>query len=115
MADLLIWELFYGLQFFALEFFFRGFMLHAWKDRLGYFSIFAMVIPYCMVHFQKPWPETLGAILAGTVLGTISLRTGTIWGGVFIHVAVAWSMDFAAIVQKARLHIPFWLDDLWMR
>ena len=100
LADLLLWEVLYGVQFFALEFFFRGFLVHGVKDRLGVLAVFAMLMPYVMIHFSKPLYEALGAIVAGTVLGLISLRTGSIAGGVFIHVGVAWTMDAAALLQR---------------
>ncbi len=100
VPQLVTWELFYGLQFFALEVFFRGFMLSEFKYRLGWRSVYIMVIPYCMIHFTKPWPETLGSVIAGTVLGLVALRTGSILGGAFIHVAVAWSMDLASLAQR---------------
>lgn len=98
--DLVLWEFFYCLQFFALEFFFRGFMIHAMKYRMGSMAVLAMVVPYCMIHFQKPMAEALGAIVAGTVLGILSLRTNTIWGGVFIHSSVAIAMDLASLIQR---------------
>src|SRR5664279_3595470 len=53
-TTLLIWELVYFCQFFGLEFFFRGFLLHSLKPTLGAYSIFAMTVPYTMIHFQKP-------------------------------------------------------------
>ena len=67
-----IWEAMYFLQFFSLEFFFRGFMTHGLKHRFGFYSVFVMTIPYCMIHFGKPLPETIAAIAAGIVLGTLS-------------------------------------------
>ncbi len=100
VTDFLVWECFYALQFFSLEFFFRGFMLHGVKDRLGRFAIFAAVIPYVMIHFRKPLFETLGAVIAGSVLGGLSLRTGSVLGGFFIHVAVAITMDIAALAMR---------------
>lgn len=100
LFDLLIWEVLYALQFFALEFFFRGFLIHGVKDRLGALGVVAMVMPYVMIHFSKPLYETVGAVIAGTVLGLLSLRTGSIAGGVFIHVGVAWTMDFAALAHR---------------
>lgn len=99
-ADLLIWEFFYCIQFFALEFFFRGFLVHATKEKFGTMSVFVMVVPYCMIHFQKPMAEALAAILAGIVLGFLSLRTNTIWGGVAIHCAVAVTMDLTSLWQR---------------
>ncbi len=98
--QLLLWEGAYGFQFLSLEFFFRGFMVFTLARYLGAYAVFAMVIPYTMIHFGKPFPETLGAIVAGTALGTLSLRTRSIVGGVAIHVAVAWSMDFLALWRK---------------
>jgi len=100
LADFLVWEAAYAFQFFSLEFFFRGFLLNGLRGKIGHYAIFLMVLPYMMIHFQKPFLETVGAIIAGTVLGTLALRTRNIWGGVTIHVAVAISMDVAALLQK---------------
>lgn len=100
LTSLLLWEAFYALQFFALEVFFRGFMLNELKHKWGWRSILFMMTPYCMIHFSKPGLEALGAIIAGSVLGVLALRTRNIWGGVTIHVAVAWSMDFASLLQR---------------
>jgi membrane protease YdiL (CAAX protease family) len=94
------WELLYLFQFFCLEFFFRGFMVHGLKQRFGYYSVFMMTIPYCMIHFGKPLPETIAAIIAGIVLGTLSLKSRTIWMGVIIHYSVAIAMDLSALWQK---------------
>jgi membrane protease YdiL (CAAX protease family) len=99
--DFLAWEALYALQFVSLEFFFRGFLLHTLKRDLGAYAIFVAVVPYCMIHFQKPLPEALGAIFAGLVLGTLSLRTGSVLGGAAVHVAVALTMDLLALAQKA--------------
>jgi uncharacterized protein len=98
-TDLLLWEVAYGAQFVALEFFFRGFLLRGLEPKLGSGAVLVMVLPYCMVHFQKPMFETFGAIVAGFVLGVLALRTRSIWGGVLLHVAVAWTMDLAAILR----------------
>ncbi|MFH1138400.1 MAG: CPBP family intramembrane glutamic endopeptidase [Pseudomonadota bacterium] len=97
----LLWEFFYGLQFFSLEFFFRGYMIHTLKRVMGAMAVPMMIIPYCMIHFPKPLPECLGSIVAGLALGTLSLGTGKIWGGVFLHVAVALTMDVLALLRRA--------------
>ena len=68
---LYVWWALYWLQFAALEFFFRGFMLHGLVPRLGWAAIFAMVVPYNMLHYGKPMPEALAAIVGGIVLGTL--------------------------------------------
>ena len=96
-TDLLAWEAMYASTFFALEFFFRGFMLFLLRRAFGANAIFVMIVPYCMIHFHKPVPEVVGAIFAGIILGTLALRTRSIWCGVLIHISVAWSMDLLAL------------------
>jgi membrane protease YdiL (CAAX protease family) len=97
LVDLVLWELMYAAQFLTLEFFFRGFILNGLRRAFGANAVFAMIVPYCMIHYGKPMPETLGALLAGSVLGTIAMRTRSIWGGVVIHIGVAWTMDTFAL------------------
>ena len=75
--DFWAWQAIYAVQFLSLEFFFRGFILKAIAPRLGSAAIFVMVVPYCMIHFGKPMPETLGAIIAGTVLGSALAMTAS--------------------------------------
>jgi len=95
--DLWLWEAMYAAQFLSLEFFFRGVMLSCLRRVAGANAIFVMIVPYCMIHYGKPMPETLGAIGAGLILGTLAMRTRSIWGGVLIHVGVAISMDVLAL------------------
>jgi membrane protease YdiL (CAAX protease family) len=107
-ADLAMWECLYAAQFFSLEFFFRGFWLRACKTQMGSGAVLAMIVPYCMIHYGKPLPETLGAIFAGLALGTLAMRTRSIWGGILIHVGIAVSMDVAALLQTTGLPHVWW-------
>jgi membrane protease YdiL (CAAX protease family) len=102
-TTLLIWELVYFAQFFGLEFFFRGFLLHSLKPALGLYSIFAMTVPYTMIHFGKPMAETFAAIFAGVFLGWLSYKNGSIWLGLILHCCVAFSMDVLALYNKGLL------------
>ncbi len=102
-STLLVWELIYIVQFFGLEFFFRGFLVHSLRPALGIYSIFAMTVPYCMIHFGKPPTETFAAIAAGVFLGWLSYRNGNIWMGLLLHAAVAFSMDVLALYNKGLL------------
>lgn len=97
------WELLYAIQFVGLEFFYRGFLVHGLKHRLGFSAVYVMMLPYLMIHFGKPPPEALGSIVAGFVLGTLSLKTGSVWGGAALHVAVAWSMDLLSLAHAGKL------------
>jgi membrane protease YdiL (CAAX protease family) len=96
------WEACYFVQFIGLEFFFRGFMVHGTKHRFGVYSIFVMALPYSMIHYGKPMLETCGAIVAGIVLGFMSLKTRSIWLGAAIHMSVALSMDFLSMWRQGR-------------
>lgn len=106
--DFWAWQALYAVQFLSLEFFFRGYMLRGLSRSMGSKAIFVMIIPYCMIHFGKPFAETMGAIVAGVVLGTLAMRTKSIWGGVIIHVGVALTMDILALghCPPAELGIP---------
>jgi membrane protease YdiL (CAAX protease family) len=97
------WEVVYALQFIGLEFFFRGFLVHGTKHRFGVYSIFLMVIPYCMIHIHKPAPEMVGSILAGVALGLVSLVTRSIWPGAFLHILVAWGMDASVLFRRGLI------------
>jgi hypothetical protein len=101
--DLIAWELLYGSSFVALEFFYRGFILGMLRRSLGPYAIFVMIVPYCMIHFGKPAAESTGAIFAGIALGTLAMATRSIWGGVVIHISIAWTMDLLALLQTTGL------------
>jgi membrane protease YdiL (CAAX protease family) len=102
-ADLLMWEGMYGVQFVALEFFFRGFLVGGLGRQLGIFAVPVAVMPYMMLHFTKLAPEASAAVVAGLVLGYLAWKTKSIWGGVCIHCAVAMTMDFLALAHKGEL------------
>ncbi len=101
-VDLLLWEAIYLSQFVFLEFFFRGFLLHALAPRFGALAVFVMVVPYLMIHFPKPWAEAFGALPFGILLGVIALRSRSIWGGAFVHMTIAVSMDLMSLAQTGR-------------
>lgn len=98
--NFIIWEIVYFIQFASLEFFFRGFITLGTRKSFGYMSIFVMMVPYCMIHFGKPMPETIGAIIAGIVLGTLSLKSRSVILGILIHYSVAITMDLMALWRK---------------
>ena len=94
------WESAYFLQFIGLEFFFRGYLLHGVKRRFGAYAIFVMMVPYCMIHFGKPMPETLGAIVAGLALGYLALKSKSWVHGALLHWSIGITMDLLAIFHK---------------
>ncbi|MEI7892683.1 MAG: CPBP family intramembrane glutamic endopeptidase [Myxococcales bacterium] len=106
--DLLLWEAMYFAQFFALELYFRGFWLGALKRSFGSGAIFAMAVPYCMIHYGKPYLEAMGAIIAGIFLGSLSMKTRSIYHGFLVHITVAGLMDALALAHRNALPKVFW-------
>ena len=100
--DFIVWEIAYGLQFLALEFFFRAFFIEGLSKSMGYQGIWIMIIPYCMIHFEKTAAESLGSIIAGLLLGWMAMRSRCIWGGVLLHWFVAVEMDVMSLIQSGR-------------
>lgn len=105
--DLILWESIYFVQFFALELFFRGFVVGTLRRSLGASAIFAMAVPYCMIHYGKPYLEAHGAIVAGIVLGSLSAKTRSIYAGFLVHITVALSMDLLALWHRHALPTVF--------
>ena len=106
--DFICWESIYFCQFFALEMFFRGWILGALRRNFGAGAVFAMAVPYCMIHYGKPYLEANGAIVAGIVLGSLAMRTRSIYAGFLVHITVAFSMDFLSLWRRASLPHHFW-------
>lgn len=102
-----LYELVYLLQFFCVEFFFRGFALFRLEQRFGFHAVTLMVIPYALIHIHKPFPEALGSIVAGLVLGWLALKSRSIWPGVMVHCSVALSMDVFALIRSGRMSALF--------
>jgi hypothetical protein len=95
-----IYEIVYGLDFVTVEFLFRGFFVLGLSQFLGRSSVLVMAVIYCSLHFGKPMGEAISSIFGGYVLGVIALETRSIWGGVIVHLGIAWMMELAAFLQK---------------
>ncbi|MEM0998227.1 MAG: CPBP family intramembrane glutamic endopeptidase [Bacteroidota bacterium] len=94
-----IYELIYGLDYALIELFFRGFLVIGMVKWLGKRAILPMVAVYCILHFGKPAGEAISSIFGGYILGVIALYTRSIWGGIVVHMGLAWMMDLAAGMQ----------------
>lgn len=95
-----IFELVYGLDFINVELLFRGFLVIGLSQYLGRNSVLLMACAYCFLHFGKPWGECVSSIFGGYLLGVIAFETRNIWGGILLHITLAWGMELAAYLQK---------------
>ena len=100
--DYLVWEALYILQFLTLEIFFRGWWIRATRV-FGVGAIWSMVVPYTMIHFGKPYLEACSAMVAGVVLGSLSMRTRSIYAGFLVHGTVAVLMDVLSLSRQNAL------------
>jgi hypothetical protein len=94
------YEIAYGLNFVSIEFFFRGFLVIGMISLLGRGAVLPMACVYCFLHFGKPMGEAISSIFGGYILGVVAYETRGIWGGVIVHVGIAWLMELAAFTQK---------------
>ncbi len=103
------YELAYGWDFVPTELLFRGFLViglsrtlqrdapdtTAWSG-----PVLPMIVWYASIHFGRPLGETISSLFGGYILGVLALSTRSIWGGLFIHIGIAWLMEAAAFLQK---------------
>ena len=55
---------------------------------------------YCVYHFGKPMGEAISSFFGGTVVGIFAYRTKSIYGGILIHMGIAFLMELAAFIHK---------------
>ncbi|MBL6448954.1 CPBP family intramembrane metalloprotease [Fulvivirga sp. 29W222] len=96
----IIYELAYGWNFLTIELVFRGFMILGMASLMGRNVVVPMVVTYCFLHFGKPEGEAISSIFGGYILGVIAYESRSIFGGVIIHVGVAWLMELFAWLQQ---------------
>ncbi|MFZ4058462.1 MAG: CPBP family intramembrane glutamic endopeptidase, partial [Ferruginibacter sp.] len=88
-----IFELCYGFDFVSIEIFFRGFLVLSLLSICGYQAIIPIACFYCSIHLGSPMGEAISSFFGGLLLGIIVYNTGSIWGGLFVHLGIAWLME----------------------
>ena len=91
----LFFELCYGIDFISIEFFFRGFLVLSLLKICGSKSIIPIACFYCSIHLGKPMGEAISSFWGGALLGIIAFETKSIWGGLLVHLGIAWMMEIA--------------------
>jgi len=89
----LLYELCYGFDFVSIEFFFRGFLILSLVSVCGPHCIIPMACFYCTIHFGKPMGEAISSFWGGLLLGIVSYNTHSVWGGLLVHLGIAWLME----------------------
>ncbi|MDH3710335.1 MAG: CPBP family intramembrane metalloprotease [Cyclobacteriaceae bacterium] len=99
-VPVLMYESAYGSNFIGVELFFRGYLILAFTRTLGPYAVLAMVPAYAFLHFGKPLPETISSVFGGYILGVITYNTRNIYGGIIVHVGIAWLMELMGYLQN---------------
>ncbi|MFT7230100.1 MAG: hypothetical protein ACI9GO_000563 [Bacteroidia bacterium] len=95
-----LYEVLYGLDFFSIEFFFRGFLILAFVGIVGPKAILPMAYMYVVIHWNKPMGELISSFFGGTLLGIVAYYSRSIVGGIIVHVGIAWMMEIGAFISK---------------
>lgn len=94
----LLFELSYGSDFINIELFFRGFLILAFVKWVGPDAILPMACFYCTIHFGKPLGECISSYFGGMILGIIVYNTRSIYGGLMVHLGIAWLMELGGYI-----------------
>lgn len=89
----IFYEICYGFDFVSIEFFFRGFLILSLLKICGPHCVIPVACFYCTIHFGKPMGEAISSFWGGLLLGIISYNTQSIWGGLIVHLGIAWLME----------------------
>lgn len=98
-ANVIIYEIFYCLDFVTIEMLFRGALVAGMINIMGKDCILPMVSIYCFLHFGKPAGEAFSSIFGGYFLGIIAYSTKSVTGGTVVHMGVALMMEVFANLQ----------------
>ncbi len=99
-VTVLTYEVAYGWDFLTVEMIFRGFFVVVLGHYLGRPAVLAMASFYCFLHFGKPELEAISSIFGGYILGVIAYESRSVFGGVIIHIGIAWMMEVFGYLQK---------------
>jgi len=97
----LLFEISYGSDFIIIELFFRGFLILAFIKWAGKDAILPMACFYCTIHFGKPLGECISSYFGGMILGIVVNYTRSIFGGLMVHLGIAWMMEVAGYIGNA--------------
>jgi uncharacterized protein len=74
-----------GIDIFAWEFFFRGWMLWSLGRKFGTDAIWLQIVPFALMHVWKPEIEQLSTIVGGAFFGLLAWRTRSFLYGWLLH------------------------------
>jgi membrane protease YdiL (CAAX protease family) len=86
-----------GLDVWAAEFMFRGFLMFTLLRTVGPLAVLLAAVPFTFAHFGKPELETLSTVLGGSIFGWLDWRTGSILYSAAAHLVILTAVMVAAM------------------
>lgn len=83
----LIYEALFLFYWIGWEYLWRGFVLFGTAPAFGYHAIIIQMVPFAILHLDKPPAEAFLSILGGLALGALVWRCRSFWIAVPIHAA----------------------------
>ena len=90
----LIYEVLFLFYWIGWEYLWRGFLLFGTAHRFGLYAIFIQMIPFSLLHLNKPLVEAVLSIPGGLLLGALAWRCRSFWIAVPIHAFQMLFLDF---------------------
>ena len=90
----LIYEALFLFYWVGWEYLWRGFVLFGTAPVFGRYAIFVQMVPFALLHADKPPAEAFLSILGGVALGALVWRCRAFWIAVPIHAAQMMTLDF---------------------
>ncbi|MEO1075074.1 MAG: CPBP family intramembrane glutamic endopeptidase [Bacteroidota bacterium] len=90
----LAYELLYLFYWIGWEYLWRGFVLFGTARTFGFMAVFVQMVPFALLHADKPPAEAYLSILGGIALGALCWRCRSFWIAVPIHSFQMLALDF---------------------
>ncbi len=99
-------SLLWFIYLLSYEFMFRGFLLFGTVGALGVWpAILVNTMIYSLSHLPRGARVTILAIPFGILICYLTLKTGTIWVALFLHLILAVSNDIFSIIANPEMKI----------
>jgi len=79
---------------FVWEYLLRGFILFGLKTKLKETSILIQMVPFVLLHLNKPGIETISCIITGTWLGYVAYQGKSFWPAFIIHLFINFTLSY---------------------
>ncbi|HYE95429.1 MAG TPA: CPBP family intramembrane glutamic endopeptidase [Rubricoccaceae bacterium] len=90
----LLYEALFLFYWIGWEYLWRGFVLFGTAPAFGAGAIVVQMVPFALLHADKPAAEAYLSILGGLALGALVWRCRSFWIAVPIHAAQMLALDF---------------------